>query len=92
MLVRDLPFKVQSGNHFWQDTDVLLDGPGLSVHIEKPTENNPNIQYRNRYWVGLRNSSELGARWHGTSADGLDEFEAQAILDHYIQEYGLKNK
>lgn len=89
MLIRELEFRVQSSNDFWQEADVAL--CGASVHFEQPTAKNPNRHFFGRYWVALRRPSDLTV-WHGGhGADGLDEFEAQAVFDHYVQEYGLKN-
>jgi hypothetical protein len=83
MLLRDLKLKPRApDNRYWLAATVdLKDGTVLC--IQQPTE--VHTDYRPHTWFIVHGADYFtGITWHNE----IDEFEAQAVLDHYLQTIG----
>ena len=67
---------------------------GYAIGIQRPTEDNSK-RGQDRWWLALNRRMPLPGRVYATnrkdytSHDDLDEFEAQALFDHYCLTYGV---
>jgi hypothetical protein len=79
MILRDLVFKRgPEVNKYWEVCLIAL-RDGRHLRVTHPRETN-NARSPANYWVYLRDDSGVI-----TLHVELDEFEAQAVLDHYLQ-------
>lgn len=84
MLLRDIKLEPRSkGNEYWLSARfTLADGTGR-LTVQKSTAAYTDSPHR--WWIFL--NTETTAK---PAYSDMDEFEAQAVLDHYVFNIGIK--
>lgn len=90
--LRDL-LRPREEAHFFDTAFIRLKG-GKSVYVEKRVRNArpETVSHIGKFYVCLNKvhtDRGIAATDDRQEHRGLDEFEAQAVLDHYVETYGL---
>lgn len=87
MLLRDLPLKPREQEHYFDMAWVdLADDTSLYWQFGRVASRRLNIGK----WFCYRTRRGRSHAGYVETHEHMDEFEAQAVLDHYIQTVGLK--
>jgi hypothetical protein len=86
MILRDIPLKPRTlGNRYWNNASFILKNDTTLI-VQQAAATNPTFR-PGAWWVFYdAHQSHRAQVMH----DDLDEMEAQAVLDHYIQTIGIK--
>ena len=85
MLIRDLPLKPRNGSNEYWDSIVFHIYDGIRIRVQRATDK--HYAYRHGSWWIYRFKDRGEINKHLD----MDEFEAQAVFDHYAQLYDLEN-